>query len=276
MAEFHITREYPHRPETLWRALTDPDLVPQWTATGRGGRPEGFAAEVGRDFRYVGKPLPGWNGIVACEVLAVEPPVMLQHTWQGDKQEPSLVTWRIAARGHRAGRRVAAHLRPHRAARGGRVHHGHVRCWGRSGGGCSPRGCPRCWTPSTGRSGPGRRGGEGAQAASEQPGGRGHVGGHRGVHRGRGPAAVQVPGQRGEIHVPQPQQGGGRDPRLGVAGVPARPVRQQPGGQRDQAGRSRADRRAGPGSVSISSPNRRIEATAAAKSGCPASQEVSR
>ena len=95
MAEFHIVREYPHRPETLWRALTDPDLVPRWTATGRGGRPEGFVAEVGRRFRYVGKPVPGWNGVVECEVLAVEPPVLLQHTWQTDEQAPSLVTWRI-------------------------------------------------------------------------------------------------------------------------------------------------------------------------------------
>jgi activator of Hsp90 ATPase-like protein len=103
MAEFHIIREYPHRPETVWRALTDPDLVPRWTATGRGGRPEGFVAEVGRRFRYVGKPVPGWNGIVECEVLAVEPPVMLQHTWQGGKQEPSLVTWRIEPIGTSAG-----------------------------------------------------------------------------------------------------------------------------------------------------------------------------
>jgi uncharacterized protein YndB with AHSA1/START domain len=103
MAEFHITREYPHRPETLWRALTEPDLVPRWTTTGRGGRPEGFAAEVGRRFRYVGKPVPGWNGIVECEVLAVGPPVMLQHTWQGDKRAPSLVTWRIAPIGTSGG-----------------------------------------------------------------------------------------------------------------------------------------------------------------------------
>jgi uncharacterized protein YndB with AHSA1/START domain len=103
MSEFHITREYPHPAGRLWRALTDPELVPLWTSTGRGGRPEGFVAEVGRHFRFVGKPVPGWNGIVECEVLAVEPPVMLRHTWQGDEREPSIVTWRIepAATGSR-------------------------------------------------------------------------------------------------------------------------------------------------------------------------------
>jgi hypothetical protein len=51
----------------------------------------------------VGKPVPGWSGIVECEVLAVEPPVMLQHTWQGDQQDPSLVTWRIEPLGPGAG-----------------------------------------------------------------------------------------------------------------------------------------------------------------------------
>jgi uncharacterized protein YndB with AHSA1/START domain len=95
MSEFHVTQEYSHSVEKLWQALTDPDLVPLWTSTGRGGRPEGFVAEVGNHFRFVGKPVPGWNGIVDCEVVAVEPPVMLRHTWKGDETEPSMVTWRI-------------------------------------------------------------------------------------------------------------------------------------------------------------------------------------
>jgi uncharacterized protein YndB with AHSA1/START domain len=95
MSEFRITREYPHSVEKLWHALTDPELVPLWTSTGRGGKPEGFAAEVGNHFKLIGKPVPGWNGIVDCEVLEVQPPVMLRHTWKGDEQVPSIVTWRL-------------------------------------------------------------------------------------------------------------------------------------------------------------------------------------
>ena len=30
-----------------------------------------------------------------CEVLEVDPPFMLRHTWKGDEHEPSVVTWRI-------------------------------------------------------------------------------------------------------------------------------------------------------------------------------------
>jgi uncharacterized protein YndB with AHSA1/START domain len=105
MSEFHIVREYPHSAEKLWHALTDPALVPLWTATGRGGRPDGFAPVVGTRFRFVGKPVPGWDGIVDCEVVEVEPPVMLRHTWQGDERGPSMVTWRIDPAG--SGARLA-------------------------------------------------------------------------------------------------------------------------------------------------------------------------
>jgi uncharacterized protein YndB with AHSA1/START domain len=94
MSEFHITREYPHSAQKLWHARTDPELVPLWTSTGRGGRPEGFSAEVGNHFRLVGKPVPGWKGVVDCELLEVEPPFMLRHTWRGDEREPSVVTRR--------------------------------------------------------------------------------------------------------------------------------------------------------------------------------------
>src|SRR5580658_4204461 len=104
MSEFRITREYPHSVRKLWQALTDPELVPRWTSTGRGGRPEGFLAVAGTRFRLVGKPVPGWNGIVECEVLAVEPPVMLSHSWKGgEKDEPTIVTWRIEPTGAGSG-----------------------------------------------------------------------------------------------------------------------------------------------------------------------------
>lgn len=99
VSEFHITREYPHSVQKLWHALTDPELVPLWTSTGRSGRPEGFSAEVGNHFKLVGKPVPGWNGIVECEVLEVDPPFMLRHSWKGDERDPSVVTWRIEPTG---------------------------------------------------------------------------------------------------------------------------------------------------------------------------------
>jgi len=63
--------------------VTDPALIPLWTATGAGGRPDGFAPVVGTKFRFVAKPKPGWNGIVECEVLEVHEPSLLCYSWTG-------------------------------------------------------------------------------------------------------------------------------------------------------------------------------------------------
>jgi uncharacterized protein YndB with AHSA1/START domain len=81
MAEIRIVRDYPQPPEQVWRALTDPALIPRWTSTGAGGRPEGFATTVGTKFRYVAKPKPGWSGIVECEVLESHEPRLLRYSW---------------------------------------------------------------------------------------------------------------------------------------------------------------------------------------------------
>ena len=84
MSEIHIVRDYPHPPAKVWRAVTDPALIPLWTATGAGGRPEGFTPTVGTRFRLIAKPKPGWNGIVNCEVLEVNAPSLLRYSWTGD------------------------------------------------------------------------------------------------------------------------------------------------------------------------------------------------
>jgi uncharacterized protein YndB with AHSA1/START domain len=93
VSEMHIVRDYPYPVITVWRALTDPALVPLWTSTGQGGRPEGFKTEVGTKFRFIGKPFPGWDGIVRCEVLAVHEPTLLRYDWRNkETDQPTVVT----------------------------------------------------------------------------------------------------------------------------------------------------------------------------------------
>ena len=96
MSEFVIVKEYGRSRPVVWKALTDPALVPLWTSTGQGGRPEGFEPVVGTRFRFVGKPFPGWDGIVRCQILAVDPPTLLRFTWRNkEDDDPSVVTYRL-------------------------------------------------------------------------------------------------------------------------------------------------------------------------------------
>jgi uncharacterized protein YndB with AHSA1/START domain len=81
VSEFRIVVDYPHSPQKVWRAVTDPALIPLWTATGAGGRPEGFSPIVGTKFRFVAKPKPGWSGVVDCAVLEVNEPSLLRYSW---------------------------------------------------------------------------------------------------------------------------------------------------------------------------------------------------
>jgi len=96
MSEFRIVHEYPHPPEKVWRALTEPALIPLWTSAGQGGRPVGFAPVVGTRFQFVAKPQPGWRGIVDCEVLEASEPSRLRYTWVGDEGGAAThVTYRL-------------------------------------------------------------------------------------------------------------------------------------------------------------------------------------
>ena len=104
MSDIHIVCDYPQPPATVWRAVTDPELIPRWTATGAGGRPVGFRAEPGTRFQFVAKPRPGWRGIVDCEVLEARAPSLLRFSWAGEENgKPTYVTYRIEP--HDAGTR---------------------------------------------------------------------------------------------------------------------------------------------------------------------------
>jgi uncharacterized protein YndB with AHSA1/START domain len=96
MSDIHIVNQYPHPPGKVWRALTDPALIPLWTSEGKGGRPVGLATVVGTRFKYVAKPMPGWNGIVECEVLEVRETFLLRYSWLGgEKDDVTVVANRL-------------------------------------------------------------------------------------------------------------------------------------------------------------------------------------
>lgn len=96
MSAIRIAEHYPYPAATVWRALTDPDLIPRWTATGAGGRPVGFDTAVGTKFQFVAKPRPGWDGVVNCVILEAAEPSVLRFSWTdnggGDETE---VTYRL-------------------------------------------------------------------------------------------------------------------------------------------------------------------------------------
>jgi uncharacterized protein YndB with AHSA1/START domain len=106
MAGMSIVREYGQPPAVVWKALTDPALVPLWTSTGRGGRPDGLVAEVGTSFRYVGRPFPGWDGIVHCEVLAADEPTLLRYSWRNKESDVPTVVTNVLERGAHGGTRL--------------------------------------------------------------------------------------------------------------------------------------------------------------------------
>jgi len=105
MSEFHLVNEYGHPIVKVWRALTDPALIARWTVTGQGGRPVGFSTAVGTRFQYIAKPTLGWRGVVDCEVLACDAPVLFRYSWRGDADgKVTEVTYRLAP--HGAGTRL--------------------------------------------------------------------------------------------------------------------------------------------------------------------------
>jgi uncharacterized protein YndB with AHSA1/START domain len=84
-----IERDIPHPLEKVWRALTIQPLIEDWLMA------NDFEPTVGHEFTLRTQAVGGWNGIIECQVLAVEPPHKLSYTWASMGLE-SVVTFTLA------------------------------------------------------------------------------------------------------------------------------------------------------------------------------------
>ena len=68
--------DLPHPPEKVWRALTDPALLAEWLLP-----VIDLELEPGAAFTFKTQPYPGWDGIVHCRFVEIEPLRKLSYTW---------------------------------------------------------------------------------------------------------------------------------------------------------------------------------------------------
>jgi uncharacterized protein YndB with AHSA1/START domain len=68
---------YPFAPDQVWVALIDPVALGAWLM------PNDFAPVIGHAFQFRTKPAPGFDGVVSCRVLELEPPRRLAFSWAG-------------------------------------------------------------------------------------------------------------------------------------------------------------------------------------------------
>jgi uncharacterized protein YndB with AHSA1/START domain len=70
-----VEKEFSHPPEKVWRALTESSLIEQWLMK------NDFQPVAGHSFSLRTEPVPNWNGVIDCQVLAIEPGRTLSYTW---------------------------------------------------------------------------------------------------------------------------------------------------------------------------------------------------
>jgi uncharacterized protein YndB with AHSA1/START domain len=87
-----IERDLAHPPEKIWRALTQPHLLAEWLMQ------NDFKPAMGHRFNLRTQAYGDWNGVIDCEVLAIEPNKTLSYTWEsgnGPLRVTSVVTWTL-------------------------------------------------------------------------------------------------------------------------------------------------------------------------------------
>jgi uncharacterized protein YndB with AHSA1/START domain len=97
-----VEKEFPYPPQKVWRALTEGPLLDQWLLK------NDFQPVTGHAFRLRAEPMPHWDGVIECRVMAVDPFKTLAYTW-GSLGLESVVTFTLTPTG------TGTHLRMEQA-----------------------------------------------------------------------------------------------------------------------------------------------------------------
>jgi uncharacterized protein YndB with AHSA1/START domain len=92
MGEIRLEAIYPSPVGAVWQALTDPVELSNWLM------PSDFLPRLGHEFTFRTDPAPGFDGIVRCRVLEIEPERRLSFSWAGGGVD-TVVTWTLMPHG---------------------------------------------------------------------------------------------------------------------------------------------------------------------------------
>ena len=96
--EIVVDEVFPHAPETIWKALTNGELIGRWIMV-----PTGFEPVKGTYFTFQTTPGGAWDGVIHCQVLEVIPNERLCYAWKGGHETnvgygaplDTVVTWTL-------------------------------------------------------------------------------------------------------------------------------------------------------------------------------------
>ena len=75
--EIVVDEVFPHAPETIWKALTNGELIGRWLMV-----PSGFEPVNGTHFTFQTTPGGAWDGVIHCQVMEVMPNERLSYAWK--------------------------------------------------------------------------------------------------------------------------------------------------------------------------------------------------
>ena len=89
-ADIDVTAVYPHPVDRVWAALTSSEALAAWLM------PNDFAPVVGHQFTFTTRPAPGFDGIVHCQIIELDPPTRMVWSWAGGNLDTT-VTFTLEA-----------------------------------------------------------------------------------------------------------------------------------------------------------------------------------